>query len=103
MDAYQFDLPVRLVLQPGQPVIEIYSAEEALDLLMTWPVQDGPLYQRAMDSCVAAIAGTGTLDEARRAFTNVARVTKVLAKDVPLDSLYEGERLKQELGGEDAY
>lgn len=99
MDTFQFDLPVRLVLRPGQPVTEVYSAEEALDLLMVWPVQDGPIYQRAMNSCVAAIAGTESTDAARRAFTNVARASKVLAKDVPLDSLYEGERLKQELEG----
>lgn len=94
MDAAQFDLPVRILMQSGEPVTEIYSAEEACDFLMNWPVQDGPIYERAMASCLAASADAGACEEARKSFVTFARATGILARDVPLDSLYEGERLK---------
>ncbi|MDZ5699997.1 DUF982 domain-containing protein [Chelativorans sp. M5D2P16] len=95
MDTAQFDLPVRILVRSGDPVMEIYSAEEACDFLMGWPVQDGPIFERAMAACLAASANPGVGEEARRSFTTFARTAGILARDVPLDSLYEGERLKQ--------
>lgn len=100
MDAAQFKLPVRLVLHPGEPVSEIYSAEHALDFLMEWPMQDGPLFERAVTACISASADPASAEEAHRNFVSFARASGILAADVPLDSLYEGERLKNELHGE---
>lgn len=87
MDAAQFQLPVRLVMRAGESVTEIYSAEEALDLLLRWPVQEGPIFQRALSTCLAAAADPAERDEAHEAFVVFARVTGLLARDVPLDSL----------------
>ena len=95
MDAAQFILPVRLVIRPGEPVTEIYSAEEASDFLKSWPTQDGPIMQRAHEACSTATDDTTSCEEARNAFLTFARASGILARDVSLDSLYEGERLKQ--------
>ncbi|MCT7374963.1 DUF982 domain-containing protein [Chelativorans salis] len=100
MDAAQFKLPIRLVPHPHEPVVEIYSAEEALDFLMSWPVQEGGLFERTLAACLAASADPTSTEEARRIFSSFARAVGVIARDVPLDSLYEGERLKQDIQGE---
>lgn len=34
MDSAQFDLPVRIIMRGNEPVMEVYSAEEACDVLM---------------------------------------------------------------------
>ncbi|WP_163268004.1 DUF982 domain-containing protein [Chelativorans alearense] len=99
MDAAQFKLPVRLELRRGEPVSEIYSAEHALDFLMAWPVQKGPVFERAIAACLAASADPESVEEAHRTFSSFARASGILARDVPLDSLYEGERLKNEIYG----
>ena len=85
MYAAQFALPVRLIMRTGEPVTEIYSAEEALDLLMAWPTQE---------SCLAASAEPMLAEDARRYFVAFANASGLMARDVPLDSLYENGELK---------
>jgi len=94
MDAAQFGLPVRIILRPEEPVTEIYSAEEALALLMAWPTQEGPVFQKAMSACLAASTDPQKAEEARRAFVSFANASDIMARDVPLDSLYENGELK---------
>jgi hypothetical protein len=94
MDAAHFALPVRIVVRSGEPVTEIYSAEEALALLIGWPTQEGPVIQRAMSACLAASADSSTAEEARKAFVSFANASGIIARDVPLDSLYENGELK---------
>lgn len=85
MDATQFLLPVRLVLRPGEPVTEIYSVEDAFAFLLNWPTQKGPVFQRAMDACLAAAVDTVSSEEARKAFVRFARVSGLLARDASFD------------------
>ncbi|WEX07282.1 DUF982 domain-containing protein [Chelativorans sp. AA-79] len=94
MYAAQFALPVRIVMRAGEPVTEIYSAEEALDLLMAWPTQEGRILNRAMESCLAASADPRWAEEARKHFVAFANASGLIARDVPLDSLYENGELK---------
>ena len=94
MYAAQFALPVRIVMRAGEPVTEIYSAEEALDLLMAWPIQDGRIFNRAMETCLAASADPALAEDARRQFVAFANASGLMARDVPLDSLYENGELK---------
>jgi len=94
MYAAQFALPVRIVMRPGEPVTEIYSAEEALELLMAWPTQEGRIFNRALEACLAASADPGLAEDARRQFVAFANASSIMARDVPLDSLYENGELK---------
>src|SRR5690554_6268802 len=50
----QFDMPVRLVLRPGEPVTEVYTPAEAVAALFASPVQEGPIYESALEACFAA-------------------------------------------------
>ena len=82
MDSVQFRVPVRLQGTPGDVISEIYSAEEALDFLLVWPQQRGPVYQRALSSCFAATVDVETSDEAQNAFRAFARLSGILAPDM---------------------
>ncbi|TKT74661.1 DUF982 domain-containing protein [Aquamicrobium sp. LC103] len=92
MDAAQFRLPVRIIIRDGEPVTEFYSAAQALDFLLAWPHQDGPIYERAMSACFAATVDAESEEEARKAFMSFARVCGLLSKDMMYDPLHwEGE------------
>lgn len=95
MDGAQFELPVRVVFRAGDAVTEIYSAEQALDVLMGWPVQKGPILEEAMAACLTASADPSKAEDARTAFVSFARASDILAKDLSLESLYENSRLKE--------
>ncbi|MEP9371921.1 DUF982 domain-containing protein [Mesorhizobium sp. KR1-2] len=85
MDSLQFFMPVRLALEAGEPVTEIYNVDQAVDFLLNWPVgRQGPVYQRALNACFAATVGQETTEKARKAFFNFARVGGLLAKDVSI-------------------
>ncbi|WP_375165905.1 DUF982 domain-containing protein [Chelativorans sp.] len=83
-----------MVLSPGEPVTEVYSADEALDLLMGWPKQESRIFQKAASACLAATADPALSEEARKAFVTFANASGIIARDVPLDSLYENGELK---------
>jgi hypothetical protein len=81
MDAAQFALPVRLKTSEREPVREIYSAEEALELLLEWPLQKGRIYQIALNECLLAITSPDETERARRAFSAFARAANILERD----------------------
>ena len=55
MDRLDFIVPVRLVPEPGEPVTEIYSIDEALTFLQNCPEdRHGRVHQMALDYCLGA-------------------------------------------------
>lgn len=84
MDRLQFFMPVRIVSVTDQPVEEIYSVTQALDFLISWPRgRQGPVYQTALNACLAASVEEIATEDARKAFMSFARITNILAKDAP--------------------
>ncbi|TWG93787.1 uncharacterized protein DUF982 [Mesorhizobium sp. J18] len=81
MDAAQFQVPVRLKLAAEADIQEIYSAEDAVELLFGWPQQEGPIYEDALAECLVATVSPENVEEARRAFVAFAKVSNILAKD----------------------
>ncbi|MER9236026.1 DUF982 domain-containing protein [Mesorhizobium sp. M0622] len=85
MDRLQFFSPVRISRGHGRPVEEIDSVAEAMAFLRKWPAgRRGPVYQCAVNCCAAAMAGRMSAEEARKAFTGFARITRLLEGDRPL-------------------
>ncbi|MEO3386404.1 DUF982 domain-containing protein [Mesorhizobium sp. CAU 1741] len=82
MDAAQFRLPVRLQKADGKCIDEIYSAEEALDLLLAWPDQRGRAYDKAVKACFAATVDVESADQAQKEFAAFARLSGILANDM---------------------
>ena len=84
MDRLQFTVPVRIVPDPGAPITEIYSVDEALTFLQTWPEErQGPVFQTAMNFCFEAKIEQTSTDNARRAFAGFCRISGIAAKDMP--------------------
>jgi hypothetical protein len=83
MDDLHFAVPVRVTALPGLPVEEIYSVEQALDVLAEWPKQkQGKLYQKAFNACFGASVGVVPTEDACRAFAAFCRVSGIMAKDM---------------------
>ena len=84
MDRLQFTVPVRIVPNPGEPISEIYSVDEALTFLQIWPEgRQGPVFQTAMDYCFGAKVEQNSTEEAKRAFAGFCRISGIAAKDMP--------------------
>jgi hypothetical protein len=84
LDKLQFFMPVRIVVAPDKPVEEVYGLNQALDFLISWPSgRQGPVYQTALNACLAASVDEVSTEDARRAFISFARITNILAKDAP--------------------
>lgn len=100
MNRLQFFTPVRISCGQGKPVEEIDSVNEAMTFLRHWPKgRRGPVYQCALNCCAAALAGQMSAEEARKAFTGFARITRLLDDDITLpiggnrmDSVYAPRR-----------
>lgn len=85
MDRLQFFTPVRISRGQESPAEEIDSVAEAMEFLRRWPVgRRGPVYQCAVNCCSAALAGGMSAEEARKAFTGFARITRLLDDDMAL-------------------
>ncbi|WP_161601137.1 DUF982 domain-containing protein [Neoaquamicrobium microcysteis] len=82
MDAAQFRLPVRLLMKEDEDIREVYSAEEALEILLAWPRQSGRVYDSAVSACLAATVAPDSTQEAQRAFIAFARASGILARDM---------------------
>jgi hypothetical protein len=83
MDRLQFEVPVRIAVEPGLPVEEIYGVEQALDFLQQWPVRrQGPVYQTAFNACFGATVDVVKTEDACRAFMAFCRVSKLIARDM---------------------
>lgn len=82
MDNRQFFVPVPIVTEPNQPIVEICGVADALDFLKKWPDgRRGPIYQTALQCCHQANNGMMKADDARKCFAVFARITGILAKD----------------------
>lgn len=85
MDRLHFFTPVRLASGVGYPVQEVDSVAEAMVFLRKWPTgRRGPVYQCALNCCSAALSGNMSAEEARKAFTGFARITRLLDDDMAL-------------------
>jgi hypothetical protein len=84
MDKLQFTEPVRIKAGSTAHVAEIYDVDDALTFLQNWQTgRLGPLYQAAMNSCVAAKSDDAAVEEARKDFLKFAYIAGILAKDEP--------------------
>ena len=84
MDRLDFIVPVRLVPEPGEPVTEIYSIDEALTFLQNCPEdRHGRVHQMALDYCLGAKVNLYTTEDARRALDGFCRITGIAARDTP--------------------
>ena len=64
MDRLDFIVPVRLVPEPGEPVTEIYSIDEALTFLQNCPEdRHGRVHQMALDYCLDAKVNLHTTED----------------------------------------
>lgn len=82
MDQLHFFSPVRISRGQGHPVEEVDSVAEAMMFLRKWPTgRRGPVYQCALNCCSAALSGQMSAEEARKAFTGFARITRLLDED----------------------
>lgn len=85
MDRLHFFSPVRILRGHGHPVEEVDSVAEAMVFLQKWPAgRRGPVYQCALNCCSAALSGRMSAEEARKAFTGFARITRLLDDDMAL-------------------
>nr|WP_245446131.1 DUF982 domain-containing protein [Mesorhizobium kowhaii] len=92
MDYLHFFSPVRISRGQGYPAEEIDSVAEAMVFLRKWPTgRRGPVYQCALNCCSAALSGQMSAEEARKAFTGFARITRLLDDDMALPLGGEGE------------
>ena len=82
MDAAQFRLPVRIQSAPGDPISEVYSAEQALDFLLAWPHHQGRVYEAALKACFAATVDVEAAEKAQQAFRAFARLSGILSRDM---------------------
>jgi uncharacterized protein DUF982 len=92
MDRLQFEVPVRIAPAPGLPVEEIYSVEQALDILQDWPVRrQGPIYQKAFNACFGATVDVVKTEDACRAFMAFCRASRLMARDMMTPSKRGGD------------
>ncbi|ESY72930.1 MULTISPECIES: DUF982 domain-containing protein [unclassified Mesorhizobium] len=90
MNDLHFISPVRISRGQGHPTEEIDSVAEAMAFLRKWPTgRRGPVYQCALNCCSAALSGQMTAEEARKAFTGFARITRLLDDDMALPAAGE--------------
>ncbi|CAH2401773.1 DUF982 domain-containing protein [Mesorhizobium ventifaucium] len=93
MNRLEFFTPVRIARGHGRPVEEIDNVNEAMTFLRHWPKgRRGPVYQCALNCCAAALAGQMSAEEARKAFTGFARITRLLDDDIALP--IRGEKME---------
>ncbi|MEI5682518.1 DUF982 domain-containing protein [Mesorhizobium sp. CCNWLW179-1] len=94
MNSLKFSLPIRIKPGLAAHVCEIYDVEAAQIFLRNWPTgRLGPMYQRAMGSCTAAMKGQAATEEALKDFVSFARVAGILADD-------DGHQIASDEGGE---
>lgn len=79
MHQAQFELPVRVVLR--EQVHEISSPRSALDFLLKCPVQEGPIFEGAVEACFSATMNRAPAEEARLGLATYAKIYGILAED----------------------
>lgn len=84
MHRLQFVVPVRIVIEAGAPIVEIHDVAAALAFLQNWPVGgQGPVFETAMKCCRGAMNHQMSAEDARTSFAGFARITGILARDMP--------------------
>ncbi|WP_034658623.1 DUF982 domain-containing protein [Chelativorans sp. J32] len=68
----RFKSPVRISLHPGRTT-DIESPRQAFDFLRTCPVQEGPIFEGALEACFAATYNDEAIEEARRGLRTFAK------------------------------
>lgn len=82
MNRLQFVVPVRLSRGPGHPIKEIEGVAEAIAFLREWPTgRRGPVFNCAMNCCLAADGGQISTDDARRSFAGFIRISGMLVDE----------------------
>ncbi|WEX10020.1 DUF982 domain-containing protein [Chelativorans sp. AA-79] len=74
----RFETPVRITLRPGKTK-EIANAREAFDFLRTCPVQEGPIFESALEACFVATYRSEAVGEARRSLKTFAKAHGFIA------------------------
>jgi len=73
-----FETPIRVAARPGK-VREIASPQQAFDFLRTCPVQEGPIYESALEACFTATYDDTAVEDARRGLKAFAKAHGFLA------------------------
>jgi hypothetical protein len=81
MDQGRWEEPVTFETQRlGQYRTITSTAEAARVLVEEWPIETGKELKRAKAACLAALAGKGDPDEARKAFLRAAKEAGVFIR-----------------------
>ncbi|WP_309082603.1 DUF982 domain-containing protein [Chelativorans sp.] len=75
----RFATPVRVAFRPGGAAREISNPREAFDYLRNCPVQEGPVFESALEACFVATYDTSCVEEARKGLRTFARAYRLLA------------------------
>jgi hypothetical protein len=74
-----FDSPIH-VLCPRKSLKKIHCAKEGFDFLLSLPVQEGPVFESALEACFAALLNPELSKDAHNGFAKFARVHGFLAE-----------------------
>lgn len=78
MHVAPFDSPIH-VLCPRKSLKKIRCAKEGFDFLLSLPVQEGPVFESALEACFAALANPKLSKDAHSGLAKFARVHGFLA------------------------
>ena len=79
MHAAPFDSPVHVVFS-GKTVTKLHCAKEGFDFLLTCPIQEGPIFESALEACFSALSNPELSADARRGLATFAHVHGLLAE-----------------------
>lgn len=78
MHVAPFDSPIH-VLCPRKSLKKIHCAKEGFDFLLSLPVQEGPVFESALEACFAALSNPELSKDAHSGLAKFARVHGFLA------------------------
>lgn len=82
MDSKPFEKPVTVELGHVGKYRSVHSTQEAMECLTTtWPLNRGPRHHDAVETCMKALEGYRSVEEARRAFVDAAMESDVLVSE----------------------
>jgi hypothetical protein len=79
MSSAYFARPVRVALPEGGTSAEIRCPGEALDFMLQCPVQEGPIFESALEACFVATYDPSCCEEARTGFAAFAKAYGLLS------------------------
>lgn len=84
MDSKPFEEPVIVELSSIGRFRHIRNTREAVECLMTvWPLNRGPRYRDAVETCLKVLDGHRSIADARRALIEAAREAGVVVSTEP--------------------